>query len=40
MDLQRKLDKAGWAKEGLIGLLFPRRCPVCGEIVVPKGDLI
>ncbi len=40
MDLQRKLDKTGWAKEGLIGLLFPRRCPVCGEIVVPKGDLI
>ena len=21
-------------------LLFPRRCPVCGEIVVPKGRLI
>lgn len=27
-------------KEALIGLLFPRRCPVCGEIVVPKGKLI
>ena len=21
-------------------LLFPRRCPVCGEIVVPRGGLI
>lgn len=40
MDLLRGLDKIGWSREGLIGLLFPRRCPVCGEIVVPKGDLI
>lgn len=24
----------------LIDILFPRRCPVCGEIVVPKGRLI
>lgn len=24
----------------IIGILFPRRCPVCGEIVMPKGDLI
>ena len=21
-------------------ILFPRRCPVCGGIVLPKGDLI
>ncbi len=24
----------------LIGLIFPRRCPVCGEIVLPRGELI
>ncbi len=24
----------------LIDALFPRRCPVCGDIVMPKGDLI
>ena len=24
----------------LTGLLFPRRCPVCGGIVLPKGELI
>lgn len=24
----------------LINLLFPRRCPVCGDIVEPSGDLI
>lgn len=24
----------------LISLLFPRRCPVCGEIVIPEGELI
>lgn len=28
------------AKEFLTGLLFPRRCPVCGDIVMPKGELI
>lgn len=27
-------------KEELISVLFPRRCPVCGEIVQPKGRLI
>lgn len=25
---------------GLVGLLYPRCCPVCGEIVVPNGELI
>lgn len=29
----------GW-KEQAVGVLFPRRCPVCGEIVMPKGELI
>lgn len=32
-----------WAeswKEQAAGILFPRRCPVCGEIVMPKGALI
>ena len=24
----------------LIDALFPRRCPVCGDIVMPKGSLI
>ncbi len=24
----------------LIGLIFPRRCPVCGGIVLPRGELI
>lgn len=24
----------------IIDILFPRRCPVCGRIVMPKGDLI
>lgn len=27
-------------KEWMIGLLFPRRCPVCDQIVIPKGELI
>lgn len=26
--------------EAAIELLFPRRCPVCNEIVVPRGNLI
>ncbi len=30
----------GAAGEALTGLLFPRRCPVCGEIVTPRGQLI
>lgn len=28
------------AKEAVLSLLFPRRCPVCGEIVMPKGQRI
>ena len=27
-------------KENLLQLLFPRRCPVCGQIVLPEGALI
>ena len=27
-------------KEAALSLLFPRRCPVCGEIVMPKGQRI
>ena len=27
-------------QERLLDLIFPRRCPVCGEIVTPKGELI
>lgn len=27
-------------KEGLLSVLYPRRCPVCGKIVTPKGRLI
>ena len=27
-------------KEAVLSLLFPRRCPVCGEIVMPKGQRI
>ncbi len=26
--------------EALAGILFPRRCPVCGDIVLPRGELI
>lgn len=26
--------------EPVISLLFPRRCPVCGDIVLPRGSLI
>lgn len=25
---------------GFLDLLYPRRCPVCSEIVMPKGNLI
>lgn len=32
-------ETSGW-KEALVGLLFPRRCPVCGDIVLPRGELI
>ena len=27
-------------QERILDLIFPRRCPVCGEIVTPKGELI
>lgn len=27
-------------KETILNILFPRRCPVCGEIVKPAGSLI
>ncbi len=30
---EKKIDR-------IIGILFPRRCPVCGEIVMPKGNMI
>lgn len=26
--------------ETILDLLFPRRCPVCGQIIMPKGNLI
>ncbi len=29
-----------WNGEQFLSLLFPRRCPVCGEIVLPRGELI
>lgn len=38
-EAERKKWIDGW-KEQAIGVLFPRRCPVCDEIVVPKGALI
>lgn len=28
------------AKEAMLGLLYPRRCPVCFEIVAAKGKLV
>lgn len=27
-------------KEECLNILFPRRCPVCGDIILPKGNLI
>lgn len=33
------MNKEYWKEKG-IELLFPRRCPVCGEIVCPKGNKI
>ena len=27
-------------RDAALDLIFPRRCPVCGQIVVPKGALI
>lgn len=29
-----------YSSELMTDILFPRRCPVCGEIVLPKGSLI
>ena len=25
-------------KESLIGIMYPRRCPICGNIVIPKSE--
>ena len=36
----RRVSITGAAREGAVGLIFPRRCPVCGDIVRPKGRLI
>lgn len=36
----RNTDMLETAKETLLSLLFPRRCPVCHGIVTPKGGLI
>ncbi len=30
----------GRAADAVISLLFPRRCPVCHEIVTPRGELV
>jgi len=32
--------KTGTILQSLVDLLYPRRCPVCGRIVVPKGRFI
>lgn len=34
------ITNASRIKRFLTDLLFPRRCPVCGGIVLPKGELI
>lgn len=28
------------ARDSILDILFPRRCPVCSRIVIPKGELI
>lgn len=33
-------QKMETAREALLSLLFPRRCPVCHEIVTPVGELV
>ncbi len=33
-------ENGRFVREQLLGLFFPRRCPVCGEIVLPRGELI
>lgn len=34
------MEKIKSAASILLDALFPRRCPVCGDIVMPKGELI
>ena len=34
------MKKIKSAASVLLDALFPRRCPICGDIVMPKGDLI
>lgn len=34
------MEKIKSAASILLDALFPRRCPVCGDIVIPKGDSI
>lgn len=36
----RRTMAVGSVQERAAGLLFPRRCPVCGDIVIPRGRLI
>ncbi len=40
MGAARRVSMADVAREGAVGLIFPRRCPVCGDIVRPRGRLI
>lgn len=37
---QDRQDRQNQLREALLSILFPRRCPVCGEIVMPKGEKI
>lgn len=34
------LKTSGYCLESLLDILFPRRCPLCAEIAMPKGYLI
>ncbi len=38
-NFRNEIWKGQW-KEQAVSLLFPRRCPVCGEIVAPQGEKI
>lgn len=40
MEKIRRRERTGQWKDALTGILFPRTCPVCGEIILPKGKLI
>lgn len=40
LDSGAGLKSAAWLKSSALNLLFPRCCPVCGEIIIPKGALI